>query len=143
MHADMEIHSAAKLNMPHLRRDAGTGARSALNSRLCAMSASTSGALVARPEELFMRFSNPIQKAPSTNIQAPEKLQASKLQNRRTRFSWMLKFGASLDVGAWSLVFFSYPNVLAPQLRFGRDEILHHLDALRILQHVHLHATLP
>ena len=34
MHADIEIHNAAKLNMPHLRRDNGTGARSALNKLL-------------------------------------------------------------------------------------------------------------
>src|ERR1035441_5031571 len=56
MHADMEIHSAAKLNMPHLRCDCGTGARSALNSRLCSMSASTSGALAARPETVISGF---------------------------------------------------------------------------------------
>src|ERR1019366_480101 len=56
MHADMEIHSAAKLNMPHLRRACATGARSALNSRLCSMSASTSGAFAVRPDEWgFMR----------------------------------------------------------------------------------------
>src|ERR1051325_1298623 len=50
MHADMEIHRAAKLSVPHLRAEAGTGARSALNNRLCAISASTSGALTARPD---------------------------------------------------------------------------------------------
>ena len=40
MHADIEIHNAAKLNAPHLRRDAGTGARSALSNELGAMAAS-------------------------------------------------------------------------------------------------------
>src|ERR1700761_1914033 len=30
MHADMEIQRAAKLSVPHLRRENGTGARSAL-----------------------------------------------------------------------------------------------------------------
>src|SRR6266571_4828336 len=34
MHADMEIHSAAKLPTRHLRRAAGTGARSSLKSEL-------------------------------------------------------------------------------------------------------------
>ena len=34
MQADMETQSAAKLHIPHLRRSAGTGARSALNRLL-------------------------------------------------------------------------------------------------------------
>src|SRR6185369_7199519 len=34
MHADMEIHRAAKLPTRHLRRAAGTGARSSLKSEL-------------------------------------------------------------------------------------------------------------
>src|ERR1041385_3024953 len=54
MHADMEIHNAAKLNMPHLRRDCGTGAISGFERRLCSMSVSTSGALVVSPEDVDM-----------------------------------------------------------------------------------------
>ena len=51
MQADMEIHRAAKLKTPHLRRDKGTGAKSALHDRLWAISASTSGALAKRPDD--------------------------------------------------------------------------------------------
>src|SRR5690349_2360604 len=39
MQADIEIHSAAKLPIRHLRRDGGTGARSALNKWLLCSSA--------------------------------------------------------------------------------------------------------
>src|ERR1017187_7615219 len=110
MHADMETHSAAKLNMPHLRRDCGTGARSALNSRLCSMPASTSGALAARPDSAGMTSSNKrhqLWEAPSANIQAPEKSQSPSFKAKNAHvIIWMLKFGASLDVGAWNLVLF-------------------------------------
>jgi hypothetical protein len=41
-------------------------------------------------------------KAPSSNIQAPEKFQTQKLQEQR-RKGWLLVLGASLDVGAWNL----------------------------------------
>src|ERR1035441_5037790 len=100
MHADMEIHSAAKLNMPHLRRDCGTGARSALNSRLCVKSTSTSGAFAVRPE-LFMGFLK------SSKLQAPTSREAPTF-NVQTKLhvawfeAWCLKFLWSLDVGAWS-----------------------------------------
>src|ERR1039458_5161844 len=109
MHADMETHSAAKLNMPHLRRDCGTGARSALNSRLCPMPASTSGALAARPDSADMTSSNKrhqLWEAPSANIQADRKSQSpsfkmgdlhSQLDFEVWSFSgcWSLEFGAS------------------------------------------------
>src|SRR6266481_1015239 len=39
MQADIEIHSAAKLPNRHLRREGGTGARSALKRALCCNSA--------------------------------------------------------------------------------------------------------
>jgi hypothetical protein len=42
-------------------------------------------------------------KAPSFNIQAPEKLQAPNINQMVARLSWSLKFGGSLDVGAWNL----------------------------------------
>ena len=37
--------------------------------------------------------------------------------------------------------FFSNADVLVPQRRLGGDEILHHLDALGVLQHLHRHAV--
>src|SRR5438045_2891712 len=59
MQADMEIHSAAKLNAPHLRRDNGTGARSTLHSLPGAMTNSTSGAFSARPEVFEFMLASP------------------------------------------------------------------------------------
>ena len=55
MQADMEIQSAAKLSIPHLRFETGTGARSALKRRLCSMSAWTSGALGERLDEIWLK----------------------------------------------------------------------------------------
>ncbi|PYI94235.1 MAG: hypothetical protein DME97_01870 [Verrucomicrobia bacterium] len=49
--------------------------------------------------------------APSTNIQAPEKVQTMKLQERRRFNVCCLVLGVSLDVGAWCLEF------NAPQVR--------------------------
>src|SRR5690349_18217544 len=48
MHAAREIHSAAKLAVPHFRPAAGTGARSSLYSRLCR----TSVVLTVPPADL-------------------------------------------------------------------------------------------
>src|SRR5947207_6998158 len=45
-------------------------------------------------------FSTPHLKAPSTKFQAPKKHQAPNSQLR----TWSLGFGASLQLGAWSLV---------------------------------------
>jgi hypothetical protein len=42
-------------------------------------------------------------KAPSTNIQAPEKLQTPNFNSTAGKLNWMLKFGTSPDVGAWNL----------------------------------------
>jgi hypothetical protein len=42
-------------------------------------------------------------KAPSTNTQAPEKIQISNIKNYRGVLLWSLRFGTSLDVGAWNL----------------------------------------
>jgi hypothetical protein len=42
------------------------------------------------------------EKAPSANIQAPEKLQAPNTK-KCGALDWSLKLGASLDVGAWNL----------------------------------------
>jgi hypothetical protein len=42
-------------------------------------------------------------KVPSTNIQAPEKHQAPNINPFAAPFVGGLKFGASLDVGAWGL----------------------------------------
>jgi hypothetical protein len=42
-------------------------------------------------------------KAPSSNIQAPEKFQTPKLQEQRRWWVRLLVLGASLDVGAWNL----------------------------------------
>src|SRR5207244_1975484 len=47
-------------------------------------------------------------KAPSTNIQAPEKLQEPSFKTRALRV-WSLKFGTSLVLGAWMLVLFAPP----------------------------------
>jgi hypothetical protein len=44
-------------------------------------------------------------KAPSTNIQAPEKFQAPNTHLRSQ--VWGLVVGASLELGAWSLELFS------------------------------------
>jgi hypothetical protein len=41
-------------------------------------------------------------KAPSTNVQAPEKHQASS-SKMATTHDYRLRFGISLDVGAWCL----------------------------------------
>jgi hypothetical protein len=46
-------------------------------------------------------------KAPSTNIQAPEKLQTANFKRGGRSLAWSLKFGASLDVGAWMLELFA------------------------------------
>jgi hypothetical protein len=47
-------------------------------------------------------------KIPSTNIQAPEKLQApsTNMPGRNQCDVWNLKFGISLVLGAWMLEFF-------------------------------------
>jgi hypothetical protein len=42
-------------------------------------------------------------KAPSTNIQAPEKLKAPSFKQAREGAFWSLRFDVSLDVGAWNL----------------------------------------
>jgi hypothetical protein len=43
-------------------------------------------------------------KAPSTNRQAPEKHQAPNTKGARRGFAgWSLRFGASLELGAWNL----------------------------------------
>jgi len=42
-------------------------------------------------------------KIPSPNIQAPEKLQISTLNQACMVFDWSLKLGISLDVGVWNL----------------------------------------
>jgi hypothetical protein len=42
-------------------------------------------------------------KAPSTNIQHPEKLQAPSFKQARAGVFWRLKLDVSLDVGAWNL----------------------------------------
>src|SRR5438105_706695 len=47
-------------------------------------------------------------KAPSTNIQAPEKLQEPSFKTRALRV-WSLQFGASPLLGAWMLVLFAPP----------------------------------
>src|SRR5262245_23779333 len=57
-------------------------------------------------------------KAPSSHIQAPEKHQYSKLQTPR-RPVWNLKFGVSLDVGAWCLEFSESRFALQPRLSNG------------------------
>jgi hypothetical protein len=48
-------------------------------------------------------------KVSTINIQAPEKLQYSNSKQDRPSDNWMLKFGASLDVGAWDLELFQLP----------------------------------
>jgi hypothetical protein len=58
MHADMEIQSAAKLPTRHLRRPAGTGARSLLKSLLWLNSASWLGVKSAAIG--FMRVAGPL-----------------------------------------------------------------------------------
>src|SRR5438552_2857907 len=45
----------------------------------------------------------PTQKAPSTNLQTPGKLQSPNPKLRAQSRSWSLVFGASLDPGAWCL----------------------------------------
>jgi hypothetical protein len=43
-------------------------------------------------------------KTPSTNIQAPEKLQASSFKRSESgALVWSLGFGVSLELGAWNL----------------------------------------
>jgi hypothetical protein len=44
-------------------------------------------------------------KAPSTNIQAPEKLQFSNINPDGSDMFWSLNFGSSLELGTWMLVF--------------------------------------
>src|SRR5205814_7738093 len=43
-----------------------------------------------------------VKKAPSSNIQAPEKLQTSSSKTRSPAF-WFLELGVSLELGAWCL----------------------------------------
>jgi hypothetical protein len=50
----------------------------------------------------FPQISSREMKAPNTNIQHPEKLQAPITQSER-RFDWSLKFGISLELGCWCL----------------------------------------
>jgi hypothetical protein len=59
------------------------------------VSAGREGGTVADSDEM---------KAPSSKLQAPEKNQAPN-SSETSRQSWNLKFGASLELGAWSLVF--------------------------------------
>jgi hypothetical protein len=42
-------------------------------------------------------------KAPNSNIQAPEKYQAPNFKKGLGRLTWSLKFGISLELGAWDL----------------------------------------
>jgi hypothetical protein len=43
-----------------------------------------------------------MEKAPSTNLQAPDKLQISNTKKTAARV-WMLAFEISLELGAWNL----------------------------------------
>ena len=48
----------------------------------------------------------------------------------------------SATIGSFSVISVpSHPDVLVPQLRFGLDELLHHLHALRQVQVDHFHAV--
>jgi hypothetical protein len=44
-----------------------------------------------------------MKKAPSSNIQAPKKLQTSSSKVRLALRGWILVLGASLELGAWNL----------------------------------------
>jgi hypothetical protein len=54
------------------------------------------------------KLQQPNREAPNPKIQAPEKLQAPSLKLNTLKFGiWLLKLGASLDLGAWDLELFS------------------------------------
>src|ERR1019366_9724067 len=102
MHADMETHSAAKLNMPHLRRDCGTGARSALNSRLCPMPASTSGALAARPDSAGMTSANKRHQLWEAPVSSSKRQHPSSREIPSTKLQSEKRARHYLDVEVWS-----------------------------------------